>query len=165
MGGGIVLEAWPYGIPLSTDWKFLLGSSMLCNFRVKLLRLQSLYKVFSTDLFQFINQAKAKLLFLSKKFCDHQSQVELRKSGPFCLSSVQFSHSVVSDSLWPHGLQQARPPCPSPTPGVYSNSYSLSQWWYPGPFPLSQYLHQLTKVLELQLQHQSFQWIFRIDFL
>ena len=40
-------------------------------------------------------------------------------------SSVQFSHSVVSDSLWPHGLQQARPPCPSPTPGVYSNLMSI----------------------------------------
>ena len=36
-------------------------------------------------------------------------------------SSVQFSHSVVSDSLWPHELQHARPPSPSPTPGVYSN--------------------------------------------
>ena len=37
-------------------------------------------------------------------------------------SSVQFSRSVVSDSLWPHGLQHTRPPCSSPTPGVYSNS-------------------------------------------
>ena len=35
--------------------------------------------------------------------------------------SVQFSHSVVSNSLWPHGLQHARPPFPSPTPGIYSN--------------------------------------------
>ena len=43
-------------------------------------------------------------------------------------SSVQFSCSVVSDSLWPHGLQHARPPCPSPTPRVYSNSCSLSRW-------------------------------------
>ena len=43
-------------------------------------------------------------------------------------SSVQFSHSVVSDSLWSHGLQHARPPCPSPTPGVHSNSCPLSQW-------------------------------------
>ena len=42
--------------------------------------------------------------------------------------SVQFSHSVVSDSLWPCGLQHARPPCPSPTPGVYSHSCPLSQW-------------------------------------
>ena len=43
----------------------------------------------------------------------------------------QFSRSVVSDSLWPHGLQHDRPPCPSPTPGVYSNSCPLSQWCYP----------------------------------
>ena len=43
-------------------------------------------------------------------------------------SSVQFSRSVVSDSLWPHELQHARPPCPSPTPGVHSNSCPLS-WW------------------------------------
>ena len=42
--------------------------------------------------------------------------------------SVQFSSSVLSDSLQPHGLQHARPPCPSLTPGAYSNSCSLSQW-------------------------------------
>ena len=45
--------------------------------------------------------------------------------------SVQFSHSVVSDSLLPHGLQHARPPCPSPPPGVYSNSCPLSRWCHP----------------------------------
>ena len=45
--------------------------------------------------------------------------------------SVQFSHSVVSDSLRPHGLQHARLPCPSPSPRVYSNSCPLSQWWHP----------------------------------
>ena len=44
---------------------------------------------------------------------------------------VHFSRSVVSDSLRPHELQQARPPCPSPTPGVYSNSCPLSQWCHP----------------------------------
>ena len=47
------------------------------------------------------------------------------------LSSVQFSRSVVSDSLWPHGLKHARPPCPSPTPRVYSNLCPLSQWYHP----------------------------------
>ena len=47
------------------------------------------------------------------------------------ISSVQFSCSVMSDSLWPHGLQHARSPCPSPTPGVYSNSCPLSQWCHP----------------------------------
>ena len=45
--------------------------------------------------------------------------------------SVQFSCSVMSDSLRPHGVQRARPPCPSPTPGVYSNSCPLSQWCHP----------------------------------
>ena len=46
-------------------------------------------------------------------------------------SSVQFSRSVMSDSLWPHGLQHAKFPCPSPTPGVYSNSCPLSRWCHP----------------------------------
>ena len=45
--------------------------------------------------------------------------------------SVQFSHSVASDSLWPHGLQHTTLPCPSLTPGVYSNSCPLSQWCHP----------------------------------
>ena len=45
--------------------------------------------------------------------------------------SVQFSCSVMSDSLQPHGLQDARPPCPSPTPGVYSNSCPSSRWCHP----------------------------------
>ena len=43
--------------------------------------------------------------------------------------SVQFSHSVVSDSLRPHESQHARPPCPSPSPGVYSDSRPSSPWW------------------------------------
>ena len=47
------------------------------------------------------------------------------------LRSVQFSRSVVSNSLWPHGLQHARPPCPSPTPGAYSNSCPSSRWCHP----------------------------------
>ena len=55
--------------------------------------------------------------------------------------SVQFSCSVVSNSLGLHGLQHTRPPCPSPTPAVYSNSCPLSQWCHPAisssviPFP------------------------------
>ena len=47
------------------------------------------------------------------------------------LSSVQFRHSVVSDSLRPHVLQHARPPCPSPIPGAYLNLCPLSQSWHP----------------------------------
>ena len=51
--------------------------------------------------------------------------------SPFQVCSVQSSHSVVSDSWQPHGLQNARPPCPSPTHGVYPNSCPLSQWCHP----------------------------------
>ena len=47
------------------------------------------------------------------------------------LDSVQFSRSAVSDSLTPHGLQHNRPPCQSPTPGVYSNSCPSSQYCHP----------------------------------
>ena len=47
------------------------------------------------------------------------------------LSSVQFSHSVVFDSLWPRESKDTRPPCPSPTPGVHSNSCPSSQWCHP----------------------------------
>ena len=46
-------------------------------------------------------------------------------------SSVQFSHSVMSDSLRPHESQHARPPCPSPTPRVHSNSHPSSRWCHP----------------------------------
>ena len=46
-------------------------------------------------------------------------------------SSVQFSHSVMSNSFWPHEPQHARPPCPSPTSGVYPSSCPSSQWCHP----------------------------------
>ena len=48
-----------------------------------------------------------------------------------CVSSVQFSHSVMSSSLQPHESQHARPPCPSPTPGVHSDARPSSQWCHP----------------------------------
>ena len=46
-------------------------------------------------------------------------------------SSVQFSHSIMSDSLQPHESQHTRPPCPSPTPGIHSDSHPSSQWCHP----------------------------------
>ena len=98
--------------------------------------------------------------------------------------SVQFSHSVMSDSLRPHGPQHASLPSPSQTPRVYSNSCPLSQWCNPtisssvDPFffqlNLSQHQglfkwvsssHQVAKVLEFQLQHQAFQGTPRADFI
>ena len=82
---------------------------------------------------------------------------DMRSVLPSCFSSVQFRHSVVSDSLWPHGLQHARPSCPSPTPRACSNSCPSSQGCHPiisssvvpssclqsfpesGSFPMSQF--------------------------
>ena len=71
-------------------------------------------------------------------------------------SSVQFSRSVLSNSLWPHESQHARPPCPSPTPGVHWDSRPLSQWCHPAisssVIPFSSCPHPS--------QHQSlFQWV------
>ena len=61
--------------------------------------------------------------------CDLFHEIVERPSVQF--SSVQFSCSVVSNSLWPHELQHTRPPCPSPTPGVHSDSHPSSQWYHP----------------------------------
>ena len=97
--------------------------------------------------------------------------------------SSLFSRWVMSDSLQAHELQHARLPCPSPSPGVHSNTCSFSWWCHPTissclPFlllplvfssiSLFQWvscLHQVAKILELQFQHQSLQWVFRIIFL
>ena len=81
------------------------------------------------------------LLCLSCKLkFTHNTPIQIRKLTlmPY---SVQFSCSVVSDSLWTHEPQHARPPCPSPTPGVHANPCPLSQWCHPAisasvvPFP------------------------------
>ena len=53
------------------------------------------------------------------------------KISLYWFSSVQFSHSVMTDSLLPHELQHTRPPCPSPTPGVHPNPCPLSKWCHP----------------------------------
>ena len=112
--------------------------------------------------------------------CFNSSCVSIRSSVQF--SSVHFSRSVLSDSLRPHELQHTRPPYPSPTPGVHSDSRPSSPWCHPAisssvvPFSscLSQHeglfkwvssSHQAAKVLEFQLQRQTFQLIFRSDFL
>ena len=60
-----------------------------------------------------------------------QSWFPLRLTHLISCSSVHFSRSVMSDPLWPHESQHARPPCPSPTPGVYSKSCPLSRWCHP----------------------------------
>ena len=60
-----------------------------------------------------------------------QSAVQQKQTQHWRKLSVQFSHSIVSDSLRPHGPQCSGPPCPSPTPRVHPNSCPLSQWCHP----------------------------------
>ena len=71
------------------------------------------------------------------------------------ISSAQFSRTVMSDSLPPRGLQHARPPCPSPTPRVYSNSCPLSQWYHPtissSVIPFSSHLQSFPASGSLQM--------------
>ena len=96
----------------------------------------------------------AKVVYIS---CMNQRPYSEPPSLSNSHSSVWLSRSVMSDSLWPHGLQHARPPCPSPTPRAYSNSCPSSQWCHPtisssvipfsclesfpasGSFPMSQF--------------------------
>ena len=102
--------------------------------------------------------------------CFHVLWLNTWKWNCWIISSVQFSRSVMSDSLWPHESQYTRPPCPSPTPGVHSDSCSSGRWCHPvisssvAPSPpapnpsqhqsLFQWvnsLHEVAKVLEFQL--------------
>ena len=98
------------------------------------------------------------------------------------ITSAQFSLSVVSDSLWPHGLQRTRPPCPSPTPRVYSDLCPSSRWCHPatscavpfsclqsfpasGSFPVSQLFTSGGQSIGVSASASVLQWIFRTDFL
>ena len=109
------------------------------------------------------------------QFLEHTRRICLR-------ALVVFSRSVVSDSLRPNGLQRTGLPGPSPSSSACSHSCPLRQWCRPTisssvvPFCLQSFpasgcfqwvgsSHLVAKGLELQFQHQSFQWIFRIDFL
>ena len=115
-----------------------------------------------------------------KKRKEREREEERKKEKTLLLFIV---HSVVSNSLGPHGLQHARLPCPSLSPRACSNSCPLSCWYHTtisssvvpfssclhfsehqGLFQWVSSSHQVAKLLELQLQHQSFQWIFRADF-
>ena len=94
----------------------LLSSSVILSMKRSFLTTASHYKMAA---------------LLSDSQCHLRSEKENQdNSGRSCVSfsSVQFSCSVMSDSLWPHESQHARPPCLSPTPGVHSNSCPSSQW-------------------------------------
>ena len=118
----------------------------------------------------------------SPAFCMIHSAYKLNKQGDNIQPWHQFSLSVVSDSLLPHGPKHTRPPCPSPilelaqthvhwvgdaiqpshplsspSPPAFNLSQSLFQWVSSS--------HQVAELLEFQLRPQSFWWIFRTDFL
>ena len=155
--------------------------SGLISFRVDwfyLLAVKGLSRVFSST------AIRKHQFFGTQVFFMLQPSHPYMTTGKTYWCSVQFSCSVVSDSLRPHGLQHARLPCSSPTPRCFSDSCPLSWWCHPtisffvipfsSFFNLSQHqglfqwvssLHQEAKVLKFQLQRQSFQWIFRTDLL
>ena len=108
--------------------------------------------------------------------------VQWYQKGGALINKIQFSRSVISNSLQPHGLQHTTLPCPSPSPRVYSNSCPSSQWCHPtisssvapfssclqsfpasGSFPMSQFFTSGGQ--SIGASDQSFQWIFRTDFL
>ena len=108
-------------------------------------------------------------------FC-HFNNRSKGSAGICCYSFTQSCPTLQS-----HGLQHARLPCPLPSPRACSNSRPLSQWWCPTisssvvPFSCLQSFpesgsflmswRRVAKILELQLQHQSFLWIFKVDIL
>ena len=117
------------------------------------------------------------ICFATVLFLITEKRLEANKE---CCSVVQSGLTLCN----PMDCRNSRLPCPLSTPGACSNSCPLSRWCHPTIsssvirfsscpqsfpeswcFPKSQSLHQVAKVLELQLQHQSFQWTFNIDFL
>ena len=107
--------------------------------------------------------------------CDFSNGPKVRVLSTWGLSYVHMCVQLLS--LWPCGLEHARPPCPSLLPWICSNSCPLSWWYHPaislsppsppalnlsqhqGLFPWVNSSYQVAKVLELQLQHQSSQWV------
>ena len=148
--------------------------------------IKRLFSSFSLSAIRVVSSAFLKLLIFLPAILSPAYDWKIQPSilhYVLCIS-VQFSRSVVSNSLRPHGPQHARLPCPSPTPGVYPNSFhwlsdaiqpshplsspsppaiNLSQ--HEGLFKWVSSSHKVAKGLEFQFQHQSFQWTLRTDLL
>ena len=153
-----MLSAWQIPIFYGKQVHFDNKTWMPCRGRCKLLALNSNFLWAETKIAS------------SRKMKSEGIGKEQKSNASVQFSSVQFSHSVVSDSLRPHESKPIRPPCPSPTPGVHSDSRPSSQWCHPAisssvihspPAPnpsqhqsLFQWvnsLHEVPKVLEFQL--------------
>ena len=94
-----------------------------------------MYTVFQITIYYFILSICFGKWITMGKFSLEQTEILARAWNKWHLATSTYScfsvTKVISNSLWPHGLQHSRPPCPSPTPGVHSNSCSLSQWCHP----------------------------------
>ena len=123
-------------------------------------------------------------IFPNIRVFSNESALCWTKETLSALCSVQSSSVTQSClTLWPHGLQHARPPCPSPSPGIYANSSPLSWWCHPTisssvipfsclqsfpasrSFPVPQFFASGGQSVGVLLQHQSFHWISRTDLL
>ena len=192
------IPLWPAEFLLQDQLLALWGSTYMLFFAVTLLLLTffslCLTVIAVTDMSWHISiwvHSVWDFLDLGGCFLSHVREVSNYSLLKYFLRPFVFllffcccSFSVLSDSLWPRGLQQVRLPCLSPSPRACLNSCPLSQWCHPtisssvvpfssclqsfpalGSFLISHFFPSGGKVLELQLQDQSFQWIFRIDFL
>ena len=101
------------------------SSYLQYNFK---LYIQSRCSLQNKNTAQFFKWARDLNMHLPKTVTQMEDKCMRRCSTSFI---IQFSHSVLSDSLWPHKPQHTRPPCSSPTPGVHSDSRPLSQWCLP----------------------------------
>ena len=165
--------SWNSAKSSETSGKWVSFSGCVCGFQGKLCRIAPSVLEKSLKSRKDIKSHANNLTF---SYCVGQGSPEKRN---ICASILSlFSRSVVSDSLLPHRLQHTRLPCPSPTPGVYSDS---CPWCHPtisssvipfssglqsshrGLFQWVSSLHEVARVLEFQ--HQSFQWTPRTDLL
>ena len=118
-----------------------------------------------------------------KGLLPHPWKLVVCTRSKYLLALVQSNNTAVSNTLQSHGLQQARLPCPSPTPRACSNSCPSSWWYHPtisssvapfssclqsfpasGSFPMSQLFASGSQRVGASIQHQSFQWIFMTNF-
>ena len=150
-------------------------NEILC-YKSNKIRIGNLYTKNDKPLMKEIRELKEYSIFMNRmtQYCQD-------------VSSSQFDLLLLLIMIYflqPHGLQHTRLPCPSLFPGVCLNSCPLSRWCYltisssatlfsfclqsfpaSGSFLMSQFFTLVGQILELQLQHQSFQWIFRVYFL